>query len=236
MRRARRDLGTIIRNTGINYSLARNTWLTPECQYVAMGFPVTSDQQMLTNSTCHVSRVRGERPAELDDHVDITIPDSRTQKSKRTQVGNSMHINSIGSSMFLFVLMFPSVGKRTTSTTPSLSSSSSCACATCATCRSPSTPVSMSSATTEASIETFRLGASSAASSPSYVSPPASRGSPSSPVSARGSPLPDSMSIYTSSTVEVKPRKREHGPQPYLSYTPSKLFNNLIIQQLKPTA
>ncbi len=107
---ARRCLGTIIRNTGLNFCVELGKWLTPEAQYVAMGFPVTLTQQIMSGSICHVSKLVEENDQVVTDCV--FMPRKRTRRSLTHQVGNSMHVNSVGAAMFMMVLFCPSLGDR----------------------------------------------------------------------------------------------------------------------------
>jgi hypothetical protein len=179
-------LGTIIRNTGINFCVAQDMWLPPQTQYLAMGFPITLQQQVMTGSRCHCSRIAPEE----DDY-----PSSRTQKSLRTQCGNSMHINSIGAAMFMTFLLMPSLGRRAPVGGACPSSSSSSSASVAGSVAAPAAPASVSDPDVALPLYGFGGASSSSSSSASVevagsVAARAAPASVSSPDAALPFPVP----------------------------------------------
>ena len=71
-------------------------WVVPSELFAMMGFPTTLDAQSATgNATCVFA---------------TTGLEGRTPHSQRSQVGNSMHVNMIGSVQTVLVLKFPGLG------------------------------------------------------------------------------------------------------------------------------
>ena len=106
-------LATIIRNTGINFEQFPHSmsttdgdgpvaqvprWMYAREQAFSMGFPISRMQQGVAHGArCCFSE-------------SVPVPPSRTRRSMTNQIGNSMHVNSIGAADMLAVLVAPGLG------------------------------------------------------------------------------------------------------------------------------
>ena len=91
-------LHTIIRNCGLvwNPSLTPPRWLTPQELATAMGFPVDDGSIKITGVSCWISRSMGAK-------------NFRSHRSAMNQIGNSMHVNAIGSVIMATLYAYPGV-------------------------------------------------------------------------------------------------------------------------------
>jgi site-specific DNA-cytosine methylase len=125
----RNNLNTIMKNVGImflpefaTYTPEGQTtaepralpsrWLTASELFTAMGFPVTESAVSRTFALCHVSRGLPAVPG-------------RSHRSLWNQVGNTMHLNSIGAAKLSLYLVLPCLGCKTDATRSASAASSS---------------------------------------------------------------------------------------------------------------
>ena len=86
------NLHTLIKGAGLLWvpSLQPPRWMTaPEC-FTAMGWPISNEHVQLLNVTCPFTRGSTGYPG-------------RSRSSQIAQIGNSMHVNSIGAVMMLIM-------------------------------------------------------------------------------------------------------------------------------------
>ena len=85
LRSKRGKLPTLIAGMGIMFSPKHNRWYFPSELWLSMGFPVTEDDVSRTGVMCQFSRGFP------------SVPGRRSRASQLTQIGNAMHVESIGS-------------------------------------------------------------------------------------------------------------------------------------------
>eukprot|EP00969_Alexandrium_andersonii_P370316 15477006-Alexandrium_andersonii.AAC.1 len=65
-----------------------------------MGFPVNATAAEACGTSCHMAR---DAP---------NVPVTRSHRSQTHQIGNAMHVNSVGSILLLVALKFPMLGEK----------------------------------------------------------------------------------------------------------------------------
>ena len=92
----RGQLHTLIKGAGLTYMYAAKRWLTASELWTAQGFPVTDDCVETSGVQCQFSRCCADK-----------APSTRTRRSQINQIGNTMHVNAMGSLMMMVLIQSP---------------------------------------------------------------------------------------------------------------------------------
>ena len=94
----RGKLHTLIKGGGVTWCFQRGMWMTASELWIAQGFPVSEAIVQATGVQCQFSSCRSQ-----------SAPAVRTRSSQISQIGNTMHVNVMGSLMMLILLRLPSL-------------------------------------------------------------------------------------------------------------------------------